>query len=334
MRIPKTQHAIIQPDRTSTRVALITDHPVPVPNLASNEHLIRVRMTAITNGELYWARNLPEEVIASKDPVTCNDVAGTVVTAPPHSDFPPGTEVFARSSFLRAGCARKYSILLHDEMAIRPQNVSWEQSVCTPMSALTAWQALFVHGGFEAKAGEGALGKKLFVTAASGAVGVWMVQLGRWAGAQVVATCSNKNVQRVQGLGATEVLDYATTDVKSWAEGLHYKADLVIDCAGGRALENAWYVVKDGGILISVVQPPSTVRPKSLEGSRVKDSFFIMESNGDQLKKIARMIDAGQMTSAVDSVIPFERYEEAFEIVESGSASGKVVLDLGEDDRE
>ncbi|KAK9252765.1 hypothetical protein V1507DRAFT_443448 [Lipomyces tetrasporus] len=101
----------------------------------SDEHLVRVHTAAITNGELLWTKNfgIPEEFAAVKVLVPCDDVAGTVVTAPASSPFPPGTEVYARSNYNRTGCAREYTILLTDEMAKRPQRLSWAESAAVPM---------------------------------------------------------------------------------------------------------------------------------------------------------------------------------------------------------
>lgn len=329
MATPKTQNAVLQPDKMSTAVIMITDHPVPTANHSVAEHLIRVHTTAITNGELLWAKNFPPS--NSTEPkilIPCNDVAGTVVTAPPSSPFQPGTEVYARSNYNRTGCAREYSILLTEEMAKRPQKLSWAESATVPMSAETAWQALFVHAGLEAKAGEGAKGKRVFITAASGGVGVWMVQLAKWAGAEVVATCGADSVEWVKSLGADEVIDYTKTDLKEWASGEGKKVDIVIDCIGRKSLEDAWWAVKDGGVLISIFQPPEQVRPAGVEGN-IKNLFFIMASIGEDLQKVTELIEAGVVGKvALDSVHPFNKYQEAFKKLESGKTKGKVVLDL------
>lgn len=108
MAIPNTQRAILQPDKMSTSVSMITDHPVPNPDFAADEHLVRVHATAITNGELLWSRYFPLPEGSIKVLVPCNDIAGTVVAAPQSSPYRPGTEVYARSSYARTGCARDF----------------------------------------------------------------------------------------------------------------------------------------------------------------------------------------------------------------------------------
>lgn len=329
MAIPRVQKAIVQKDKMTTEVCMIPDNPVPTPNLSSNEHLVRVHTTAITNGELLWSKNfpLPEELAVQKILIPCNDVAGTVITAPESSPFQPGTEVYARSSYRRAGCAREHTILLTEEMAIRPRRLSWAESAVVPMSVETAWQALFIHAGFKPQAGDGATGKRIFVTAASGGVGVWMVQLAKWAGADVVGTCGPNNVEWVKSLGADEVIDYTKTDIKQWAAEEGNKVDLAIDCIGRKPLEDAWWVVKEGGTLISIFRQPEETKPAGA-GENIKSLFFIMNSDGEQLRKVTDLIEGGFGQPALDSVFQFEQFQDAFTKVENGKTRGKVVLDL------
>lgn len=328
MALPQTQKAIFQPDFRSVEVVMTTQK-VPTLKLSSTEHLIRVRTAAITHGELLWIKNFPPpmDAIVGKVLVPCYDVAGTVVAAPEGSPFKPGTEVYARSSFVRTGCAREYTILLTEEMCRRPQTLSWEESAVVPMSAETAWQALLEHVGWKAEAGEGAKGQRIFITAASGGVGVWMVQLAKWAGAHVTATCRS-NIEWVKSLGADEVIDYTKNDIKAWASGDNKKFDVVIDCIGKKSLEDAWWTVKAGGTLISICGYQEEVKPLGVEHN-IKSLFFIMRSAGKQLQRITELIESGTGKPALDSVFPIDQFQEAFQRSASGKATGKVVLDFG-----
>ncbi|KAM0690332.1 hypothetical protein Q7P36_009099 [Cladosporium allicinum] len=329
--LPTTQRAILQPSATSTAVKLITNHPVPSPNFNLNEHLIQVRTTAITTGELLWPKNfpLPAPYTTTKVLIPCNDVAGTVLLAPPKSPFQPGTEVYARSSYTRTGCARKYTILTGEEIALKPKNLSWPEAAATPMSAETAWQALFVHAGLKAEAGVGGKGKRVFVTAASGGVGVWVVQLAKWVGASVVGSCSAKNEGWVRGLGADEVVERGR-GLRGWvAENPEQRqVDLVVDCFGGQVLEEAWWVVREGGIVVSIFEEPDGRRPEGCEVRVAKSLFFVMGSDGEQLGRVTRLVEDGVCRPSVDWVVPFGEFERGFERVAGGGTRGKVVLDL------
>jgi NADPH:quinone reductase-like Zn-dependent oxidoreductase len=81
-------------------------------------------------------------------------------------------------------------------------------------------------------------------------------------------------VELVKSLGAKEVLDYRSADVRTWVGEEGKKANLVVDCIGGKALEDAWLVVKDGGIFVIVFQPPEQKRHGGCEAKDVKNIFF------------------------------------------------------------
>lgn len=330
MSIPSMQKGLVQGSAYSTDLTLVTDLPVPTPKPSSTEHLVRVHTTAITSGELLWPRYFPVTADVPKLLVPCADVAGTVVTAPANSPFQPGAEVYARSNYRRSGCAREYTILLPEEMALRPQKISWAESAAVPMSAQTAWQALFGHAGLEDIAGEGARGNRIFVTGAAGGAGVWMVQLAKWAGAEVIALCGRGKAEWVKDLGADVVVDYSQVDVTQWAREAQSTIDIVVDCVGRKTLETCWWVVKDAGTLISIVQQPGDMRPAEMKRQKedVRDLFFVMEPDGEQLRRVTEMIEKGEGRPSLDSVYPLDRFQEAFDKVESGKTRGKVILDL------
>ena len=265
-------------------------------------------------------------------------MAGIVLAAPQDSPFQPGDEVYARTNYIRPGNAREYSIAVTDELAHKPKSLSWVQAAAVPVSAQTAWQVLFVHAlGTHGSEGEMDLeaaktawtGKRVLVTAASGGVGIWLVQLATLLGAEVVATCGSRNVELVKSLGAKEVLDYRVVDLKEWAtQSPSNKVDVVVDCVGGKTLGDAWWAVKDGGVVLSIYQPPLQVRPDGFDSEGVKDLFFVMQPVRRQLEEISKLVEKGLCRGLVDSVWPLEQYEEVFKRLDGGHAKGKIVFDL------
>lgn len=324
---PTSARALLQLDPTSKSLAL-TDLPVPKITPHSNEHLIRVHAVALCNGELLWPRDFPPKNPCAEILVPGNDVAGTIVDAPDSSPVHIGDEVYARTNFARTGDARDYIIGLSEELAHRPQRLSWVESAAIPMSSQTAWQALFVHAELgDVHAGR-ASGKRILVTGASGGVGQWVVQLAHLAGAEVIATCGSDNLKLVETLGAKTAINYHATHLREWGQTAQNQVDIVIDCSGRQALADAWWTVRDGGFLISIVQPPEQVRPIGCKAKDVGNFFFIMQPKGAQLEQITKLVEEGKCHPAVDSVWRLEDYKQAFERADSGHAVGKVVLDL------
>jgi NADPH:quinone reductase-like Zn-dependent oxidoreductase len=329
--LPVKIRGLMQIDTQSTTLELLNDLPMPTPNLAGNEHLIKVHTTSPCSGELLWAKNFPSILEGGKSLVPCYDLAGVVVTAPVNSPFQPGTEVWTRTTAWHTGNAREYTIAMTEELAKKPKQLGWEDAASVPLSGFTAYQALFDNGGLttgwkDAKAKAQNAGKRVVITAASGGVGIIAVQLAKAAGVgEIVAVCGPKNVEFVKELGATEVVNYREQSLGAWTDGGAKKADLVIDVLGGQTLVDCWKVVKNGGVLLSINDPMlESMRPDDKKDVRV--GFFIMESKGWQLDELAGLIEMGQLKAVVDSVWKLDEYEKAFEIVASGHARGKVVI--------
>jgi NADPH:quinone reductase-like Zn-dependent oxidoreductase len=348
---------LLQPSIYSPSLILTT---APVPSVSSSPDSVLVRVAACCPcaGELSWAANFPGAVPAEKEMVPCQDLAGTIVALPPGGgetttsasttagelgSFKVGDRVFCRVSAERAGTAREYAVAKLSELAKIPDGLGWLDAAATPLSALTAWQGLFVHGGLEVgglngdeaarkRNGE----KRVLITGAVGGVGSWAVQLAALAGAgAVVAVCGRGKADSARKLGATEVVDYTQTSVEEWTAADpagKRQVDLVFDVVGGKTLAGCWHAVKEGGALVGVNTPPDAVRPAGLEKTVAKSLFFIVEPLGSNLTQVAELIAAGKVRPSVDSVWKLDEFEKAFERVEGGHASGKIVIKVAEDD--
>ncbi|KAK6611367.1 quinone oxidoreductase-like chloroplastic protein [Botrytis cinerea] len=311
--LPQTIKALLQPDIHSPKLILATI-PTPVATPGTTEHLIHVHSTSPCAGELTWTANisayasllptLSPSSVTAKLQIPCYDLSGTVVTAPPNSPFPPGTEIHTRTSFARSGNARAYTIALTSELARKPSNLSWEEAASVPLSAFTAWQAL---GGDAASA-----------VCEGGGIG------------EVIGVCSAGNAEMVRGLGADEVLDYGREGVEAWGKRTRRKVDLVVDLLGGESLAQAWKVVKKGGRVVSIKEDPNAKKPADGVADDVEGKFFVMEPEGWQLEETAKLIEKGQVKPTVDSVWPLRDFAKAFAIVEGGHSRGKVIINVSE----
>ncbi|KAK3334233.1 hypothetical protein B0T19DRAFT_148485 [Cercophora scortea] len=337
--LPKTMKSLLQASRQSTRV-ILTSSPLPAP-IHPADVLIRVHATAPCAGELRWAVDFPDAVPVDKELVPCQDLAGTVINSPSDSGFASGDGVFCRIEAGRPGAARDYALARVSELAHIPAGLGWIDAAATPLSALTAWQALFVqgplnaagiHGDSEARERNAKL--RVLVTGAAGGVGSWVVQLAALAGVrQVVAVCGGDKEDAVRQLGATEVVDYRKTPIAAWvdADAAAREFDLIIDVVGGETLGGCWAAVRAGGVLVSINTPPDLVKPAGLEKDLAKSLFFIVEPLGSNLAQIAELIEAGKVRPTVDSVWEFADFEKAFERLESGHAKGKIIIKVSDE---
>ena len=331
--------SLLQASRKSDEVIIVTS-PLPKPT-HPGDVLVRVHATAPCAGELLWAVNFPDSVPEDKELVPCQDLAGTVITARAGSGFDTGDRVYCRIDAGRAGAARDYALPRASELAKIPANLGWIEAAATPLSALTAWQALFVQGGLDARGVKGdkeALEKngkmRVLVTGAAGGVGSWVVQFAALAGAKaVVAVCGGNKEHDVRQLGATEVVNYQKTSIEQWVAGdpEAREVDLVIDMIGGTSLAGCWRAVRKGGVLVSINTPPDMVKPAGLEKEVAKSLFFIVEPLGSNLAEIGELIEAGKVRPVVDSVWEFGDFRKAFDRLESGHAKGKIIIKVSDE---
>ncbi|KAF2825668.1 NAD(P)-binding protein [Ophiobolus disseminans] len=329
--LPKTQRAIIF-NTTTNALSLSTTTPIPEAN--DSELLIRVHATAITNGELTWGPFVNWPVLR----IPCCDVSGTIITSP-SSSFKPGDRVYGRIMADREGAASEYATILVSEAALVPEDLGMLDAASVPMSAHTAWQAVFekglLTGSFddtgvphvndkgEAVLGQ-AKGKRVLILGAAGGVGLMAVQFAKLAGAHVVGTASARNKEYLQELGIDEVVDYTKVSIEEYVASGNDKFDLVFDCAGGKSMVDGWNGVKDDGAYISVV--PGFREPEHGKPVGVRSTWFVMVPRGEELSRIGRFFEKGSLKATVDSVWALEDFEGAFGKTASGHARGKVVF--------
>jgi len=341
MSLPETQKAIIFNTTTNT-LSYDPSAPLPPASASETEYLIQVHSTAITNGELTWAPfvNWPEYH------VPCYDVSGTILNRVANSPFEPGQKVYGRVMADHEGTARQYTTIIPSETALVPKGLSMVEAASIPMSALTAWQALFEQGlltGSYDKGsvprvdGEGqiiggqAQGKRLLILGAAGGVGLMAVQFAKLAGAYVAGTASSKNTAYLKELGIDEVIDYTQISMQAWVAGdAAKKFDLVFDCAGRKSMLDGWHAVKDDGVYVSVV--PGFKEPEGGKPAGVRTAWFVMVSRGEELERISRLIEKGVVKGTVDSVWKIEEFEEAFGKTAGGHARGKVIIKLADEE--
>lgn len=324
--LPVTARTLIfNPD---TNTLHLFSKPPPDVDVSKTDHLIRVGATALCARELRWPSENPSAMYADnplRQITPGYDLAGTVLTSPRGSPFKAGDEIFAHTLFSRPGNSREYTIARTDELVLKPRRLGWEEAATVPLSAMTAWQVLFEHGGVNSLDNPDAKGKRILVTAAAGGVGVWLVQLAKLAGLDVVAQIgSEENERFIKELGAVETINYKELSLRAWADK-GGRADIVLDSLGGTTLEECWYCVNEGGVLISIVQSTEGAKPAGFERD-VRNLFFIVRPDGKQLAEISNLLEKSECRPILDSVWELEEYEKAFNKLDEGHARGKVVI--------
>ncbi len=120
-------------------------------------------------------------------------------------------------------------------------------------------------------------------------------------------------------LGADELIDYQATPFENAVSGV----DVVLDTMAGEVQQRSWKVLKQGGILVSILGPPSA---EEAAAHGVRGMMVFVRPNAGQLAEIANLIDGGKLTVVVETILPLAEARRAQELSQAGHARGKIVL--------
>ncbi|HEX7754127.1 MAG TPA: NADP-dependent oxidoreductase [Niabella sp.] len=286
------------------------DVPDPLPGPGTV--LIQVAYAAV-NPYDWKVIELFGEQVGVKVPVIPGSELSGIITATGEgvTEFQKGDAVFGNPSGF-GGCFAELAVAKAADLIKKPDTLPFEVAAALPVAALTAWKALFEEGKLRS-------GQRVLIHGASGNVGAMAVQLAKLAGAYVIATASGKNEQRIKALGADEFIDYTQQDFTSTATG----TDVVLDTVGGKTQEASFKVIKQGGYLISLVQPPAT-EIAARYGIHAKMAFGGPDTG--RLKDIAAQVISGTIEVAVEKVFPLTETAAAVKAVKEGHRIGKILL--------
>jgi NADPH:quinone reductase-like Zn-dependent oxidoreductase len=310
----KTMKAVTIHNYGGPEALIYEDTPRPAPG--EGEVLIRVHATSVNPFDVavragymngYFNYNLPL--------ILGTDVSGVIEEVSPGvTNFAQGDEVYTRAGVYRDGAYAEYVIAAASDVAAKPKSLDHIHSAAIPHVALTAWQALF-------GAAHLSKGQTVLIHGAAGGTGHMAVELAHWRGAKVIGTAS-VNMDLLRDLKVEEAINYATTPFESIVRDV----DVVFDTIGGDTQQRSWSVLKPGGILVSIVQPPS----EEMAAAHGVRQEFISSSPPirETLTEVAGLVDSGLIKPVVSKVLPLQEIRKAHELIAAGHTRGKIVLQV------
>jgi NADPH:quinone reductase-like Zn-dependent oxidoreductase len=296
-------------------VEMIEVERVGVPSPGPGQVLVALRAAGVGPWDALVREGrsgLPQSV-----PLTLGaDGAGIVVRLGEGiTGFAEGDAVFGASNDRFVGCNADFALFDAGRLALKPPDVGFLAAGGLPIVGATAWQMLFRYGDLKR-------GQRVLVHGAGGAVGSIAVQLARFSGARVVATCRTRDVPFVAGLGAEMVIDTASQDFVE----LIGEVDLVVDPIGGEHQLRSFALLPPGGCIVSVVSQPD---PALAAERRIRAHYFIVDVRADVLSELAELMAAGELRANVGEVLPLSAIRTAHEMLGGRPHQrGKITLDL------
>ena len=280
----------------------------PEPQAALNDVVVEIHAAGFVGTELAWPSPWADRLGRDRTPAIPGHELAGVVTALGYgtTGLSVGQRVFGLTDWSRDGTLAEYVAVEARNLAQLPGDVDFTVGASLPISGLTAWQGLFVHGRLQA-------GQSVVVHGAAGAVGSIVTQLAREFGAYVIGTGRAADRQTVLDFGAQAFVDLES-DVLEDVGGVH----LVFDVIGGNIGKRSAGLIRSGGTLVSVVGPPEA-RPA--EGLAVD---FVVESDRVQLGEIVQRVRDGRLRTNIGTVSTLDDAIAAFN--RTGRHKGKTIV--------
>jgi NADPH:quinone reductase-like Zn-dependent oxidoreductase len=318
--------AIVRDTYGSPDVLRLED--VSVPNVGDADVLVRVHGASANAGDWHLLRGTPfpfrlvAGVTTPKYRIIGNDIAGRVeAVGRDVTQFAPGDEVFGEVSRCGFGAYAEYVVARENALALKPSNLAFADAAAVPTAGCTALQGL--------RKGNIQSGQAVLIHGAAGGVGTFAVQIAKAFGAEVTAVCSTRNTDMVRSIGADHVLDYSREDFAKTSQ----KFDLILAVNGDRsiwdyrhALSTRGRYVMSGGsnrqLLDALLLGPV------LSTGRRKLGNLLAKPNQADLLLLKDFIEAGKMRPVIERRYQLKDVPEAIRYLESGHASGKLVIDI------
>lgn len=313
------------------------------PMVGDNEVGVRVHAASVhpdvwhvVTGRPYVLRLMGAGLLRPKNPVPGTDVAGNVESVGKDvTQFKPGDEVFGEShrghQWLNGGAYAEYATVPQNTLALKPNNITFEQAAAVPTSGLIALHNLQIGGQIQP-------GQSVLINGAGGGVGTLAVQLAKAYGARVTGVDSANKLEMVRSLGADHVIDYTQEDFTQ--RGVRY--DLIFDVASNLSLSSCKPALAARGTYVLIghdhfgdvgsrtfgnlphffkhvaLSPFVRQMPDMMSGS--------MPDKKETMTALKEFVEAGKITPVIDRAYPLSGVPEAMRYVQEGGTRGKVVI--------
>ena len=303
--------AIVTRDRAAG-ISGLSLAEMPYPHMAENDVIVEVHAASFTPDELNWPGTWTDRAGRDRTPtIPGHEVAGVVAELGyGTTGLAVGERVFGLTDWARNGTLAEYVAVEARNLAPLSPGIDHVGAAALPMPGLTAWQGLFDHGQLRS-------GQTILIHGAAGGVGSMAVQLALEAGARVVGSGRTTQRETILGQGVDAFLDLQQDRLEDVGD-----VDVVFDVLGGEILDGSAQLVRPGGSLVTIAEPPR-VRPEGAQAI-----FFIVEPDRQELAELERRVRDGRLRPTVGAVFSLAEAPSAFD--PAHRAHGKTIIRVAE----
>ncbi|KAJ0809766.1 putative NADPH:quinone reductase [Helianthus annuus] len=305
---------------------------IPIPSPCKDEILMKVEAASINPIDWKIQNGFARPVLPKKLPfIPLSDVAGEVVKVGPGvKKFKAGDKIVATLGGPSAGGGLAEYVVAKESLTVpRPREVSAADGACLGIAACAALHSLTVTGGLKLEKTKPRT--NVLITAASGGVGHYAVQLAKLGNTHVTATCGARNIHFVKSLGADEVLDYRTPEGAALKSPSGQKYDIVVNCTTGIPWSTFKPNLSPTGKVIDITPSGGTFwncAVQKLTFSKKQVTPLLVNPSAQEIGFLVKLVKEGKLKTVIDSRYPLSQAEAAWAKSIEGHATGKVVVEL------
>ncbi|MFB3779567.1 MAG: NAD(P)-dependent alcohol dehydrogenase [Bryobacteraceae bacterium] len=318
---------------------------VDKPVVGDDDVLVRVRAASlhpdvwhVVAGRPYVLRLMGAGFFRPKLPIPGTDIAGIVESCGKGvTRFRPGDPVFGETiaayQWTNGGAFAEYVSVPQDLLALKPDNITFEQAASVPTSAYIA--LLNLRDRLPP-------GQNVLINGAGGGVGALALQILRARGARVTAVDSTRKLDMLRSLGADEVLDFTQEDFTRL--GIQY--DLIVDVPGNHPFSACRRALKPDGRYVLIGHERFGASGKRVFGliphflKLTLLARFVKQLRGpggplltkkEAMAVVRELLEAGKITPVIDSTYQLSEAHEAFRHMIEDETTGKVIITIPAD---
>jgi zinc-binding alcohol dehydrogenase/oxidoreductase len=322
------------------------DYPLTVeeikkPKPIKDQVLIKLKYAALNHRDLWLikeqAQHFPNGIILGSDGAgVVEDVGedadpllvGAEVVINPSLEW--GNNILVQGDSFKIlgfpdnGTFAEYIVISKKYIFEKPENLTFEESASIPLSALTAYRALFSKARLRAK-------EKVLITGIGGGAAIWALQQAVAYQARVYVTSgSEEKIEKAKSLGAIGGFNYKDDD---WAAKAQKEAggfDIIIDTAAGPQFQKLIELALPGGRIVNFGRTAGNIGEFSARMFFSKQISLYGTTMGtrDEFLSMLDFIESRNIKPILDKTFPLSQIQQAFQRMEAGEHFGKIILDL------
>lgn len=294
------------------------NNQVQKPTLTEDSLMVEVHAAGVNPVDWKIREGYMQKMVPLKFPVTLGGDFSGIVTEVGEgvSNFKPGDEVYGQAIMVGGGSGSfaEFVSAKVESVAPKPKSITQTEAAALPLAGVSALQALTEHTNLSK-------GQKILIHGGAGGIGSMAIQLAKHLGAYVATTARATDAAYVKELGADKVIDYE----KQSFEDVVHGHDAVFDTVGGETYTRSFKVLKKGGTIVSMTEPPNTELTEKHEVKAIAQGTRVTT---ERLSKLAELVDQGAITIHVGKTFPLDQAGEALAYLQAGKARGKVVIEI------